>query len=584
MDIHRDIAGECEPTSPNAASMSRRSVLDTKDANALTASMLSASEAKRAASPSPSMKSTKTGSDRSSVYSSRRRSAPISVHTSISDEGVLVKRKSGHPIDAMTAALLAGVAGAKVPASSLGTNRRSLQVLQPREPAVSQAPATPESVSTSASSRRRRPNLSIDIARKDSNVMRLEEQQPPVPSTVIAVQEVQVQSTASVKSDDPALGKGHLRRRSWKSVSGAIMPNDASGEDLTVGLGLSDQFVTRRKVTPKLTPPKESPEREEQEDDELVTPAAPRSSLEEREYELSRVEEENVEVLSDTTSPKLLSPTSPFVLPDSPYVDNLSYSAEQPSIVLRTKPSSIMLDTHEVPSSGLRSASEEPVTIAAEEVGTVARATRIPRAVSRRSSFSSEIMLRPSSRASTVSSLVQAFSPPPSAGASVGDRSAVSSARDRSSTLGSITSEGFRNMIASNRNSWALSLSDLGNSSAAVNESGTLSPTDVEATAPLSIRSVNRLDTNRIFSGTDEKEKKERPKSTASLKMAAETPIAPTITYTPPGRGSKTSVTNDENAAVPPSPTPRRQAAQQPTHQRSVPSLRYKPSGLLSMR
>lgn len=227
-----------------------------------------------------------------------------------------------------------------------------------------------------------------------------------------------------------------------------------------------------------------------------------------------------------------------------------------------------MLDTQE-PRSSIYSSSGHPTQKDMDEVGTVIRATRIPRAVSRRSSFSSEVLLRPSSRSSTVSSLISAFSPP------TGEKSAISSngsqARDRSSTLGSITSEGFRNMIASNRNSWALS--EFGN------ESSSLSPTEAqhETTLPLSIRSVNRLDTNKL-SGNDLK-KKEKQK-------VGDRPVTPTITYTPPGRGSKTSITHqDEN--VPPSPTPRRhqqQRAAEPTHQRSIPSLRYKPSSLMSMR
>ncbi len=227
-----------------------------------------------------------------------------------------------------------------------------------------------------------------------------------------------------------------------------------------------------------------------------------------------------------------------------------------------------MLNTQE-PRSSIYSTTEQPVQKESDEVGTVVRATRIPRAVSRRSSFSSEILLRPSSRSSTVSSLITAFSPP------AGEKSAISSngsqARDRSSTAGSITSEGFRNMIASNRNSWAPS--EFGN------DSGALSPTEAqhETTLPLSIRSVNRLDGNKL-SGND-LDKKEKQK-------VGDRPVTPTITYTPPGRGSKTSTTQQDDN-VPPSPTPRRQQQQrvaEPAHQRSIPSLRYKPSGLMSMR
>ena len=135
-------------------------------------------------------------------------------------------------------------------------------------------------------------------------------------------------------------------------------------------------------------------------------------------------------------------------------------------------------------------------------------------------------------------------------------------------------------MIASNRNSWALS--EFGN------ESGLLSPTghtgemtsQREASLPLSVRSVNRLESNRLSANDLEKEKKqEKPK------LADQRPVTPTITYTPPAGGSKTSINtvgNDEN--VPPSPTPRRQRTAEPTHQRSIPSLRYKPSMIMSMR
>lgn len=137
-------------------------------------------------------------------------------------------------------------------------------------------------------------------------------------------------------------------------------------------------------------------------------------------------------------------------------------------------------------------------------------------------------------------------------------------------------------MIASNRNSWALS--DFGGSA---NESGAFSPTEThhDTTAPLSIRSVNRLEGNRLASGGEEK--KEKPKTVAPVAVS-EQPITPTTTYTPPTRGPKTSIANnDEN--VPPSPTPRKPTSfgrgeEQPRHQRSILSLRHKPSSLMTMR
>lgn len=313
INVHHDNE-DLDKSGYNASSVSRRSILDPKDANALTAQMLSAAsdKQKRAASPCPS---NKTGStDRSSI-ASRRRSAPVSIASAtVSEDGVLVKRRSGHPIDEMTAALLAGVAGAKVPASSLGTNRRSLQVLQQQQQQqevrdqlsqLKQYPNTPESSSTSSSTRRRRPNLSIDISRNDSNAMRCDDHVPPIPAAA-----VEIQPTASVKVEDPNLGKGHLRRRSWKSVSGATLPSSSAaaignGEDnmLVPGRVVDDQHVTKRKVTPKLSPPKESAEdearayeQEEEQEEEPQTPAAPRSSLDEEQYDASQLDEENVEV------------------------------------------------------------------------------------------------------------------------------------------------------------------------------------------------------------------------------------------------------------------------------------------------
>lgn len=67
-------------------------------------------------------------------------------------------------------------------------------------------------------------------------------------------------------------------------------------------------------------------------------------------------------------------------------------------------------------------------------------AYRVPRAMSRRSSFSSEILLRPSSRGSD--------------GSPASPDLTVTHNYSRSETISSITSEGFRNMINSNRNSW----------------------------------------------------------------------------------------------------------------------------------
>lgn len=95
-----------------------------------------------------------------------------------------------------------------------------------------------------------------------------------------------------------------------------------------------------------------------------------------------------------------------------------------PSIIIRTKASVTSQDARDD----------------SDEIGTVAMATRITRSPSV-SSFASTCILRPLSSTSVEEN----------------------ANRSRSSTLGSITSEGFRNMIQSNRNSWTGS--ELGNES-----------------------------------------------------------------------------------------------------------------------
>ena len=114
-----------------------------------------------------------------------------------------------------------------------------------------------------------------------------------------------------------------------------------------------------------------------------------------------------------------------------------------------------------------------------DEVGIVATAYRAPRIISRQ--FSSEVLLQPGSSASTNSSdNIHGHS--------------------RSSTFGSITSEGFKNMIATNRNSWTGSYIGDENSLVAESEKSYTQESDV-------LRPIVRRNQNRQIESVLEEDK-----------------------------------------------------------------------------
>lgn len=320
----------------NHDNTTRRSVLGMKDANLVTAQILSGSKKRRTPSPTPTI-----GSARS-IVSERRKSAPItpvsdeSRHSAtISEDGVWVKRKSEQPIDAMTAALLENlIPGVKVGRSSYQRPKRTSRVegeaAEPSGVAQQQAaavrvlgsttPASSRSASSASSSsnrkHRNRQNLSLDISRNNSHFSKVDDRERVlaeaydtiVGSASASGSEASV-LTAPVKSEDAAAAtqsQRHLRRRSWKSVSGAIFPLQDQGENMAVPP--HDGNVTRRKVTPKLSPPKEVAEERDLDELEVPQPSAPRPSLDEDPSEsMVFVEQDNVEV---RFSPRAVSTVS----------------------------------------------------------------------------------------------------------------------------------------------------------------------------------------------------------------------------------------------------------------------------------
>ena len=298
----------------------RRSVLGMKDANLVTAQILSDSKKRRTPSPTPTI-----GSARS-VVSERRKSAPItpvsdkSRHSAaISEDGVWVRRKSEQPMDAMTATLLENlIPGVKVGRSSYQRPKRNSR-LEAELPATTQQVATvrvlesttptssksASSASSSARKHRNRQNLSLDISRNNSHFSKVDDRERVlaeaydtiVGSACAGGSEAGV-PTAPVKSEDDASAthnQRHPRRRSWKSVSGAILPLQDRGENMAVPA--YDGNVTRRKVTPKLSPPKEVAEERDLDEREVPHPSAPRPSLDEDANEsIVFVEQDNVEV------------------------------------------------------------------------------------------------------------------------------------------------------------------------------------------------------------------------------------------------------------------------------------------------
>lgn len=309
----------------------RRSVLGMKDANLVTAQILADSNSKKRRTPSPTP-SIGSASARS-VISERRKSAPImpvsaksSRHSAaISEDGVWVKRKSEQPMDAMTAALLENlIPGVKVGRSSYQRPKRNsrvegelaaatqhvaaVRVLESTTPTSSKSAS---SASSSARKHRNRQNLSLDISRNNSHFSSVDDRErvlaeayDTVVGSASAKRSEASAPTAPVKSEDTvaaAQGQQHLRRRSWKSVSGAILPLQDKGENMSVPV--HDGNVSRRKVTPKLSPPKEVAEERDLDELDVPQPSAPRPSLDEEDNESRMfVEQDNVEVCFRTQS------------------------------------------------------------------------------------------------------------------------------------------------------------------------------------------------------------------------------------------------------------------------------------------
>ena len=250
------------------------------------------------------------------------------------------------------------------------------------------------------------------------------------------------------------------------------------------------------------------------------------------------------QVLSDTTSPRLLSPTSPFVMPDSPYIDSLEQeqSGERPSIILRTRPSSNILGDRSIVNAH-RGVAASAGGDEDDEVGTVSTATRVSRQLSRRGSFSSEIMLRPGSSLSNYSAAPSVAAP--------------SHTRSHTRSASSVSSIGFLNMLASNRNSWTVS--EVGNessmvlpeslrsceqSSSLVLQSANYSQERADAPlgailagqVPLGARDANRTEEVKgAAAGDTEKGKSKQKDGEADQRDLL--PVTPAIVYTPPAAG-----------------------------------------------
>lgn len=257
----------------------RRSALSMKDANSLTAAILA--EKKRPPSRSPSVSSFTFRSSRGTSMQERRRSTPITPVSNKSDDesGVLVQRpgEGDYNIDSLTASLLQNMLPSmRVSTSTVSSKRTSLHKSKSRDTTST----SPESTFTSSSSlRKKRPNLSLDIAAKDSSFYKVEEA-----SRNIEIGQTSVNSSSKAISSSRSHGrlveerrmKGqqHLRRRSRKSISYAL-ENDTVEAPL---FGLDDKHITIRKmvVKPKLSPATETSEKEEED----RSPSGPRPSPE----------------------------------------------------------------------------------------------------------------------------------------------------------------------------------------------------------------------------------------------------------------------------------------------------------------
>ena len=154
---------------------------------------------------------------------------------------------------------------------------------------------------------------------------------------------------------------------------------------------------------------------------------------------------------------------------------------DRPSIIVRTKAST---SSHQ----------DE------EEVATIVMAYRAPRVASHQSTLSSDRMLINSSR-----DLDASFE--------------HSRSFSRSLTISSITSEGFKNMIASNRNSWTGSLGG-SNVSAGLVDTDKEIETGTEEVKPLQNRDMNR----QIENSTSENKKKLTEKVEERMQTSTRSP------------------------------------------------------------
>lgn len=507
---------------------SRRSILSIKDANAITLQMLQEAD-RKTPSPAPSMHSRRSViSTASSSKQDRRKSAPVTPPSKkslrsdgLSEDGVLVKRQSLHShMDGMTAALVANL----VPGIKLGESSGLVRI-----PSKKKQPATPDSSNSSV--KKRKPDLKIPIPQQHSHFTKCDKAVDDAP--------VAASSGLELEKDANDSSKRHLRRRSRSTVPTTLGNSSAMSDTDSQAPIINDAFVTRRAPRRQLSPAVEAKEEEEapfSEPVEIASPSAPRSSLDIQEaddddtpLEDSRLEVRvyqvqdapadylcTAQVLSDSHSPRMLSPSTPAAIPESPYPYSNTTASDQsrPSIILRSKPAEEVQET--------------------DEVGTVSMAYRVPRVVSRRSSFSSELMLRPSSRASATSS---------------GDM--MTSNLSRSDTIGSITSLGFRNMIQSNRNSWTGSVNALDDFMEAQRS------TERQEPAILGARDANKLSDNIL----------QEKKSIDKLKQPEIAPPASPISATAPTHSTPARVALadirtamrpapvDENGPL--SPTPR---------------------------
>lgn len=265
----------------------RRSALAMKDANSLTAAILA--EKKRTPPRTPSVYSFTLKSSQGTSAHERRRSAPItpSSYRSIDESGVWVPKAADHSnynIDSLTASLLTSMLpGMRISASAQPNTatRHSLHRSKSREEAF------PNDIGQSQSmSRKKRPDLSLDLSSDGSAVARADEAYAAMRRD--QVNESPTTSKAKATGNNgstPSTRPGqHLRNRSRKSISYAIQreENDTPEKQLPI----DETHITRRRAgKPRLSPAKELRESEDSEPGlrpSFDTPVAPRPSLEDR--------------------------------------------------------------------------------------------------------------------------------------------------------------------------------------------------------------------------------------------------------------------------------------------------------------